>query len=175
MQIQWQSSCAEPRSGTAWTGWKGEHKDRVFPSRRQSQRAATGSLEEKVLPLLRYWLSSRVKNVLMLCRYRAATSHFSFQVKLEMKFSMGLARTCYLPKPRSLLRSIFGPFIGLWVILRHRNKSACSKSNPVQSSRSKSTTCPRKGCLLSVTLLRSQLEMVARKSLETNSGTILNQ
>ena len=30
----------------------------------------------------------------------------------------------------------------------HRNKTACSESNPVQSSRSKSTTCPRKGSLL---------------------------
>ena len=28
--------------------------------------------------------------------------------------------------------------------MRHRNISACSESNPVQSSRSKSTSCPRK-------------------------------
>ena len=40
-------------AGTAW----------AVPSRRQSLRAATGSLQENVLPLLRYWLSSRVKKV----------------------------------------------------------------------------------------------------------------
>ena len=43
-----------PRSGTAGAGRTGEHKHRAFPSRRQSLRAATGSLEENVLPLLRY-------------------------------------------------------------------------------------------------------------------------
>ena len=40
------------RSGTAWAGRTGEHKHKVFPSRRQSLRAATGSFEENVLPLL---------------------------------------------------------------------------------------------------------------------------
>ena len=43
---------------------------------------------------------------------------------------------------------IFLSVIGLWVKIWHRNKTTCSKWNPVQSSRSKSTTCPRKGCLL---------------------------
>ena len=43
-----------PRSGSACAGRTGEHKHRAFPSRRQSLRAATGSLEENVLPLLRY-------------------------------------------------------------------------------------------------------------------------
>ena len=43
-----------PRSGIAWAGWTGEHKHRVFPSRQQSLLAATGSLEENVLPLLQY-------------------------------------------------------------------------------------------------------------------------
>ena len=42
------------RSGTAWVGQVGEHKHRAFPSRRQSLRAATGSLEENVPSLLRY-------------------------------------------------------------------------------------------------------------------------
>ena len=36
----------------------------------------------------------------------------------------------------------------LWVKLWHRNKTACSKSNPMQSSRSESTTCQRKVRLL---------------------------
>ena len=53
------------RSSTAGAGRTGDRKLRAFPSRRQSLRAATGSLEESslenVLPLLRYRLSSRVK------------------------------------------------------------------------------------------------------------------
>ena len=126
-------------------GRTGEHKHRALPSRRQSLRAATGSLEENALPLLRYWLSSGVKKVLMLCRYRAATSYFFFIC--EMK----LARSCR-PKPRPSPRSILRSFIGLWVEIWHRNKTTCSvnssKLNPVQSSRSKSTTCLRNGHLL---------------------------
>ena len=49
---------------------------------------------------------------------------------------------------RPSLRSIFRSAIGLWVKLWHRNKAACSELNPVQSSRSKLTTCPRKGRML---------------------------
>ena len=53
----------EQRSGTAWAGWPGEVKHREFLSQWQSLRdtAATGLLEENMLPLLQYWLSSRVK------------------------------------------------------------------------------------------------------------------
>ena len=69
-----------------------------------------------------------------------------------MKFSMKLERNCYWPKPHQLLHSIFLSFIGLWLKLWHRNKNcykiSCSKLNPVQRSRSKLTTCPRKGHLL---------------------------
>ena len=61
---------------------------------------------------------------------------------------MELARSCCRPKPRPWLRSIFLSVIGLCVKLWHRNKTKCSESNPVQSSRSKSTTCPRKGRML---------------------------
>ena len=43
-----------PRSGTVCAGRTGEHKHRAIPSRLQSLRAATGSLEQKLLPLLRY-------------------------------------------------------------------------------------------------------------------------
>ena len=57
------------------------HKHRAFPSRQQSLRAATGSLEKNMLPLLLYWLSSRVNEVLMLCKFRAATSHFFCHLK----------------------------------------------------------------------------------------------
>ena len=52
-----------PRSSNAWAGRTREHKHKVFPSWRQSLRAATGSLEQNMLPLLRYWLSLRVKRV----------------------------------------------------------------------------------------------------------------
>ena len=65
-----------------------------------------------------------------------------------MKISIESARSCCLPKQRPLLRSIFLSVIGLWVKIWHRNKTAYSKSNPVQSSRSKSTSCVRKGCQL---------------------------
>ena len=54
-----------PLPSLGWSDGKIEH--RAFPSRLQSLRAATGSLEENVLPLLRYWLSSGVKKDLMLC------------------------------------------------------------------------------------------------------------
>ena len=76
-----------PRSGTVGAGRTGENKHTAFPSRRQSLLAATGSLEENVLPLLRYWLSSRVKKVLTLCRYQAATSHFFFHVKWNFRWN----------------------------------------------------------------------------------------
>ena len=40
-------------SSSACAGRTGEHKRRAFP-RQQSLRAATGSLEENMLPLLQY-------------------------------------------------------------------------------------------------------------------------
>ena len=43
-----------PRSGTAWAGLTGEHKHWAIQSRLQSLWAATGSLEENMLPLLLY-------------------------------------------------------------------------------------------------------------------------
>ena len=77
LQNQWANSSG--RSSTAWADRTGEHKHREFLGRGQSSlRAATGSLEESVQPLLLYWLSSRVKKVSMLCRYRAVTTDFNF-------------------------------------------------------------------------------------------------
>ena len=133
------------RSCTACAGQMGKHKHRVFPSLQQSLLVATGSLEENVLPLLRYWLSPRVKKVLMLCRYWAATTDFLF---VGINISIESAGNCCQRKTQLLLRSILWSFIGLWVKIWHRNKTAYSKSNPVQSSRSKSTSCVRKGCQL---------------------------
>ena len=77
----WAPAVLGPLSGSACAGRTGEHKHRAFPSRRQSLRAATGSLEENMLPLLQYWLSSRANKVLMLCKFRGATNHFFFNAK----------------------------------------------------------------------------------------------
>ena len=126
-------------------GWTGKHKHRVFPSLLQSLLVAKGLLEENMLPLLWYWLSSRVNKALKLCKFQAATSHFFF---MEMNISMELAKSCCQPKPHPSLRSIFLSFIHLWAKIWHRNKTACSELNPVQSSRSKLTTCLWKGRLL---------------------------
>ena len=66
-------------------GRTGKHKHRAFTSRRQS--LLTGSLEENMLPLLRYWLSSRVNKVLMLCKFRAATSHFFLSCAMKFRLN----------------------------------------------------------------------------------------
>ena len=60
---------------------------------------------------------------------------------------MELARSCCRPMQPPMLRSIFQSFLGLWEYDIGQG-TKCSKSNPVQSSRSKSTTCPRKESLL---------------------------
>ena len=165
-----------PLSGSACAGRMGEHKHRAFPSRRQSLRAATGSLEENVLPLLRYRLSSRVKKVLMLCRYWAVTTDF---FSLEMECPLESAGSCCQPKPRPSLRSVLRSFIGLWVKLWPRNKTACSESNPVQGSRSKSTTCPRRGrplrFKLNSTATSDGWEHMLENDISLLSGVILNR
>ena len=56
----------------------GKHKHRAFASRLQSLLASTGLLEENMLLLLQFLLSSRVNKVLMLCEFRAESSHFFF-------------------------------------------------------------------------------------------------
>ena len=48
-------------SDTAWADLTGEHKHKVFPSRKLM--ATNSSREESVLPFLRCWLSLRVKKV----------------------------------------------------------------------------------------------------------------
>ena len=75
-----------------------------------------------------------------------------------VKFKMEVAKTWYWPmtKQPSTRHSIFWSLhlsvfdTRIWVNTRHRNISAYSKLNPVQtlqSSRSKSTTYPRKGLM----------------------------
>ena len=61
------------------------------------------------------------------------------------------------------------------VILLHRNKASCSELNPVQSSRSKSTTCLKKGVCSDSNPTAQLLPMAACKCLKTMSGMILIQ
>ena len=75
-----------------------------------------------MLPLLRDWLSLRVKKVLLLCRYRAATNHPFFHVKwlnwLKVVADQSLT---------NLLCPIFQTFIGLWVKIWNKKKNQCKK------------------------------------------------
>ena len=87
---------------------------------------------------------------------------------------MELGRSCCRPKPRPSLRSIFRSFIGLWLKIRQRNKTTYSESNPVQSSRSESTTCPRKRRLLRLGSNSTATSDGSAQRLEMMSGVILN-
>ena len=75
----------------------------------------------------------------------------------------------YRPRPHPSFVSIFCSFfcllfIGLWVKTRYQNeKPSYSKSNPLQSSRSKLTSCPRTGFLI-----RFQV-----KSQDTSDGSVV--
>ena len=59
--------------------------------------------------------------------------------------------SCYWPEQRpseSSLSSILWSFIGLWVNIGNRNRSKCTETNSMQSSRSTSCASQRKGRLL---------------------------
>ena len=122
---------------SSWAGLTGEHKHRVFPSQWQSLLASTGSLEENVLPLLQYCLSLRVKKVLMLCRYQAERVTF-FNMWNDIFDRNGLklllTKTAHIAWLN--LSIIHWSLSKIW----HRNKASCCKLNPLQSSKSKSTT-----------------------------------
>ena len=47
------------RSCTTWAGQTGKHRHRAFPSQRQLLLVTTSSIEENMLPLLRYCLSQK--------------------------------------------------------------------------------------------------------------------
>ena len=130
-----------------WVGWASTNKGRFCKG--QSMRAATGSLEEKVLPLFRYWLDSRGHFFQCALQILAGTRFwgqiFCFHVKRSFRWiPRNLVTESYRLKLRSSLRLNFGWSINIWVKIR---QSRCSESSPVQSSRSKSsksTTGPRK-------------------------------
>ena len=87
-------SCSPPQCA----GQTGEDKHRAFSSLLQSLLAATCLLEENMLPRLRYWLSSRVNKVLMLCFGQQQVTFFQ---SCEMKISMKSVRSCCQPTPRA--------------------------------------------------------------------------
>ena len=119
---------------TAWAGWTGKHKYRVFHSRLQSLQAATSSLEEIVLPLMRYWLSltlpesQKVFNALWISgRYE----HFLFYLWKSQwnEIFDGIGEKMLPAKAvpiASFNLSICLSIIGFWVKLWHRNKTVCS-------------------------------------------------
>ena len=99
--------------------WTGKHKHRVFLRLLQLLLAATGLLEEHVLPLLWYWLNLRVKKVLIFCAYQAATRLVQVTLFLmwnEIFNGIGLKLLPTKAAPIVLLNiSNFLSFIGLWV------------------------------------------------------------
>ena len=132
-------------SGTAWAGRTASTNTGHFLVGGSCCRQRQACLRKTCYCFCRNWLSLRVKIVIMVCRYKPATSlYFS----CEMKFSMESATGCCRPKQHPFLCLIFLSVIGLSVKIWHRNKTSCSEENPVQSSRSKLTTCMKKGCLL---------------------------
>ena len=153
-----------PRSGTAWAGRTGEHKHRAFPSRRQSLRAATGSLEENVLPLLRYRLSSRVKKVLMQIFFHWKWNfHLNrLEVVADQSRAHCFAQSC----DHSLVsEQKYGIGTKPHVLNRILCKAADLSRRPVQEK-----------SICSDSNQTAQLfQMVMRKSFETMSGVILNQ
>ena len=120
-----------------------------LPSLWQSMLASACSLEENTLLLLWYWLSSRVNKVLMLCKNKNGLQNITFFFHVKWKFWWNwLEVVAYQSRPITTHCLV----IGLWVEIWHRNKTICSKSNSVQSSRSKLTICPMQRRLLSFKL-----------------------
>ena len=96
---------------------------------------ATGLLEENMLPLLLYWLSSRAKKILMLVDIgqRRVTFFFTWN-----EIFCGIGKKLLQTKA-ALIASLHFTIIH-WSLSKiwpgHRNKTACSELNPVQISRS---------------------------------------
>ena len=136
----------EPRLNTAWDGRTGKHKHRAFSSRLQSLLAATCSLEEKML-LLWYWLRSRLKSQQSFNALQFRPQQVTFLFMWNENFD-GVGERLLPTKAAPIASLNLSISRCLWLKIWHRNKTSCSESNPVQSSRSISTTnrtCPRKG------------------------------
>ena len=145
---------------------------REFPSWRQSLQAATCSLEENMIPLLRYWLSSRVNKVLTLCKFwtvTTPTSHFLFSsdMKFWWKWREVVAYQSVAHRfAQSFYRSEQKYDIGTkaHVLNQILCKAAGLNQRPVLG----------KGVCSDLNRTAKQLQMAVRKSLETMSGVILN-
>ena len=70
----------------------------------------------------------------MLYRYRAATSHFCFsrETKFRWNWREVVANQSCAHRFAQSLNQLYW-VIGLWIESWHRNKTACSESNPVQN------------------------------------------
>ena len=136
-------------------GWTGQHKHREFPRQFPSRwqlPVAAGS--DSLTYRLACWKHATTFSTLtqfkgqffwMFCRLRQQQALLFFMWH-EIFYGIGKSR-CQ-PKQHPSLCSIFQSVIGLWVEIWLGTKTACSESNPVQSSRSKLMTCPRKVHLL---------------------------
>ena len=156
----------------------------MFSSRLQSLRAATSSLEENMPPLLRYWLSSRINKILMLCKFQATTSQIFFIYMWNEIHSVSLhcwgqngATTNYriiMSKPPKTIQA-------LWVVLKTLYDFNFSDSGQiVQMWIFRVPPTPLNIrimiSMISMKLARSccRQRLAARKSWETMPGVILN-
>ena len=133
-------------SYTAWTGQTGKYKHCVFPSWLQSCSYQLTWWKEAAAK--RGYRSGSTDSVLESKRFQCFVNVWLQQDTSffrQNEIFDGIGQKLLPTKAVPVLCSIFQSFIGLWV---NRNKIACSKLNPVQSIRSKLTTCPRKGRLL---------------------------
>ena len=108
---------------------------------------------------------------LMLCKFgprRQCFSNFFARENETPLISRKHLAQIYISKQQSSLGSVFRSIIGLWVKIWHGNKATCSESNPVQKSRSKSTTCPWKGSLLGFQSKRNTTSDACAQMIENN-------
>ena len=113
-----------PLSGIALAGQTGEHRHRVFLSQWLSLRATTSLFYEKVLSILRYWLSSRVKRFWWFVNLGPLRRHFfvmwkeNFQLKWPNHITEQ-SSACWMA----------WSFIGLWEKIRHPRIGCLLNSN----------------------------------------------
>ena len=69
------------RYSLSWLDWLAPNQS--VSNLQNLLQAAAGSLEEKMLPLLLYWHSLRVKIFLMVCKFQAGSTDFFFFIGNE--------------------------------------------------------------------------------------------
>ena len=112
---------------TAWTGLTGEQKYRAFPS---LLLAATGLLEGNILPLLQTELVQESR------KFKWFANFGLWQLMWNEIFN-AIGENLLLTK--AVLIALLNLSTIYWGLSKewHRNEAACSKLNPVQSTRSK--------------------------------------